>query len=317
MRYVAALVCVCCLAAPVLVSTQEERERGIPKNADTPTVTPGIPGVVAAGTKIQFLQSWGMEDGGEGPIPMPDGSVLFTLDDPFRIGRMDRDGKFSTYLQTQPRRILALGYDFRTKRLLGTQRFPGALSVVSPTGLSTLHDKYQGKPLQGPNDLVIDLKGGVYFTDPGDSSAVYYVNPAGQLILATSAHKRPNGVQLSPDEKVAYVCGTAFETVTAFDVQADGRLTNPRDFARVAAKAGEEGGADGMAMDSEGRLYVGASAGVMVFSPKGQLLGTISLPLKPRNLSFFGPDRKSLFVVSRGAAYRIAMLSQPPKGRAK
>ena len=99
-------------------------------------------------------------------------------------------------------------------------------------------------------------------------------------------------------------------------MEADGRLSHARDFAQLS-EPGTAGGADGMAIDSAGRLYVAANGGIKIFSIEGRPLGTIPTAIKPRNLAFAGPDRKTLFIVTRGAAYKVAMIAEGVKGRAK
>jgi gluconolactonase len=106
----------------------------------------------------------------------------------------------------------------------------------------------------------------------------------------------------------------------AFDVQPDGSLRNRRNFAKyisVKGPADEDNGADGLAVDSEGRVYVPTNLGVEVFSPQGRHLGTIPFSRKPQNLAFSGPDKKTLYVVGGGVVFKVQMLAQGFKGRAK
>ena len=104
-------------------------------------------------------------------------------------------------------------------------------------------------------------------------------------------------------------------------LQPDGTLKNRRNFAKLQGvqrtDTGVTSGADGLAVDSKDRVYVCTSTGVQVFSPKGETLGTIPLSRAPQNLAFGGPDKKTLYVVGRGAAYKIQMLAQGFKGRVK
>ena len=183
-----------------------------------------------------------------------------------------------------------------------------------------------------PNDLIADKKGGVYFTDPGSNPqpgkplprkpSVYYIKPNGAVALISDDIVRPNGLILSPDEAVLYVADSAGEFIIAFDVQPDGSVRNRREFARLLgpkSDAGVRSGADGLAVDSAGRLYVATTVGVQVISPQGTHLGTIPIGVAngPQNLAFAGPDKKTLYIVGRNAAWKVAMLSEGPKDRAK
>jgi gluconolactonase len=299
----------------------------------TDTVAPEIPGVVAAGTRVQAIKD-GFQ-GTEGPIGMPDGSLIFTETNASRITKIDKDNNVSTFLENT-NGSNGLAFD-ATGRLISVQTTPGQtkIGVIYPKGAeAVVTDSYEGKPYGRPNDLVVDKKGGVYFTEPGPNAtpgasppapplppAVYYVPPGGRAIKIADGIERPNGILLSRDEKTLYVNNTSGEYLLAFDVQPDGNVRNRRNFAKYdgAAKSatGVTSGADGLAIDSNGRIYVAASTGVQVFSPQGQLLGTIPLSRAPQNLAFAGADKKTLYVVGRGAAYKIQMLAQGFRDRAK
>ena len=185
----------------------------------------------------------------------------------------------------------------------------------------------------GPNDVIADKKGGVYFSDPGPNPmpgvtlprapAVFYIRPDSKVVKIAEGIARPNGVILSPDEKTLYVADTLGEAVVAFDVQPDGGVSNRRNFVKLAGVTkegtGVRSGADGLAVDEAGRLFVATQVGVQVFSPQGRALGTIPIGVTggPQNLAFAGADKKTLYVVGRGAMWKIATQTQGPKGRAK
>jgi gluconolactonase len=292
------------------------------------TVTPAITGVVAGGTKIEFIKD-GFK-GTEGPIALPDGSVAFTETQASRITRIAEDGSVSTFLESSNG---SNGLAFNTKgELITVQNLNPRVGIVYPAGHEKVFaDNFEGKPFQRPNDLVIDKRGGVYFTDigvvpKGDKTeparpAVYYITPEGKLNRVVSDVERPNGVQLSPDEKVLYVANTAGEYVLAYDIAEDGSLGPKRNFAKLdgfkKTDNGFSSGADGLAVDEKGRLFVASNEGVQIFTSAGEAVGTIPLPQKPQNLAFAGKDKKTLYVVGRGAAYRIATLTPGFGGRAK
>jgi gluconolactonase len=294
----------------------------------TETTAPSIPGVVAGGTKVQLIAQ-GLR-GTEGPIAAPDGTLLFTEQQASVITKVDAHGNRSTYLEKTD---ASNGLTFDTKgRLIGTRPDAHAIAVLAPAPMM-LANAAEGQPLMRPNDLVADKKGGVYFTDPGPNPApgqivprkpaVYYLKPDGSVVKIADDITRPNGVILSPDERVLYVANTLGPSVVAFDVQPDGSVRNRREFGRLEGvtktDTGVRSGADGLAVDEAGRLYVATQAGVQVFSPQAQHLGTIPIGVTggPQNLAFAGPDKKTLYVVGRGAMWTIAMLAQGPKGRAK
>ena len=316
------------LGCMVMVGGQARAGAQAPPPA-TDTVAPNIPGVVAGGTKVQVIKDG--FDGTEGPIAMPDGSLIFTETMANRVTRIDKDGKTSTFLENT-NGSNALAFDPKG-RLVSVQTVKMQVGVIYPKGSEkVLTDNYQGRPYARPNDLTVDKKGGVYFSDAGFNPdqnpppppmplAVYYINPAGKTIRVADGIARPNGVLLSRDEKVLYVNDTNGEYLLAFDVQSDGTLRNRRNFAKYDGVTRTPqritSGADGLAIDSQGRVYVCTQIGVQVFSPQGQHLGTIPLSRPPQNMAFAGADKKTLYVVGRGAAYKIQMLAQGFKGRAK
>lgn len=276
----------------------------------------GIPGVIAAGTRTELLRA-GL-DGTEGAISMPDGSVLFCEFNVNRIIHIDRSGEFSTYLEDSNRSI-GLGFDPKGRLIAAQSRDP-RVGVLAPTR-ATLADSFDGQPLVRPNDLVIDRKGGIYFSDPvptaqtqfreppaGRKPLLFYITPEGKLTKLTEEVAAPNGVQLSNNEKILYAVDG--DHIVAFDVQADGSVKHLRRFVEVA-------GGDGLAVDSQDRLYIATEQGVQVVSPAGQVLGLIPTPVRIQSIAFAGSDRKTLYAVGRGAVYRIPLLVPGVKGRAK
>ena len=150
---------------------------------------------------------------------------------------------------------------------------------------------------------------------------VYYIPPGGRAVKAAEGIDNPNGILLSRDEKTLFINNTRGEYLLAYDVQADGKLANRRNFGRyegvTKAATGVTSGADGLAIDNEGRVYAATSAGVQVFSPEGKHLGTIPVSRSPQNIAFAGPDKKTLYIVGRGAAWKVQMLTPGFLGRAK
>lgn len=323
-----ALVAVTLFASAVSISAQRGAQA-----PPTDTVAPEIAGVVRAGTTVQFLKDG--FNGSEGPIALPDGSVIFSETNANRTIKIDAAGTISTFLENTGG---ANGMAFDGKgRLIATHVPWGQtkVSVIYPKGSETvLVDNFEGKPFGRANDLTVAKNGGIYFTDSANPApvpptplplppALYYLPPnSSKAVQILSDVAFPNGVILSRDEKILYLNNTNGEYLMAFDVQPDGSLRNRRNLARYEgvtknAAGVMVSGADGLAMDGEGRLYVATAIGVQVFSAQGQHLGTISLSRAPQNLAFAGPDKKTLYVVGRGAAFRIQMIAQGFKDRAK
>ncbi|MEF3076470.1 SMP-30/gluconolactonase/LRE family protein [Methylobacter sp. Wu1] len=297
--------------------------------ADDP-VTPPIPGVAAGGVVIDLVKDG--FNGTEGPIGLADGSLLFTETNANRIVRIAPDNTVSTFLEnSNGANGLALNAN---GELVAVQVVNTRVGVIHPQGQEkTIAENFEGQAFQRPNDLVLARNGGIYFTDSGtrptkenpnppvSKPGLFYITPAGSLTRLANDIERPNGVQLSPDEKVLYVANTQGEHILAYDIAADGSIQNKRNFAKLEGwkntENGWSSGADGLAVDAEGRLYAASNAGIEVFSSKGEALGVIPVPKKPQNLAFAGKDKKTLYVVGRGAAYRIPLLAAGYGGRAK
>jgi gluconolactonase len=274
------------------------------------TIT-AIPGVIAAGQ--QWKEIWKVEgNNADGIVATKDGGILAAQNDNSTVVKMDKDGKVSNaYTGLNTSGSVAMN----GKNLFVLNRgLNQSIEQLEPQR-KTLVNKNNGDPLDclggTLNDLVSDSKGGVYFTMGG----VFHADSKG-TITKYGENVNPNGIVLSPDEKHLYVTNGA--TLAAFDVQKDGSLTNQREFAKLEAG----GGGDGSTFDSTGRLYVTAQAnGIQVFDPAGKYLGVIPTPRPVITVTFSGPDRKTLYAVSRTGntdwIIGIQMIAQGPKGRGK
>jgi len=331
MRFQALAVAAAMCVVSVGLMGQGRGAAPLPPAADT--VAPDIPGVVAGGTRVQLLKE-GL-DGTEGPIALADGSVIFSEINANRLIKIDKDNTFSTFLENTGG-TTGLMFD-RQGRLFaavvpwGSTKF----SILYPEAAKkVVIDNYDGKAFGRPNDLTIARNGGIYFTDSANAqprppeglplpAAFYYLPPnATKAIQILTDVGFPNGVILSRDEKVLYLNNSQGEYLLAFDVQADGSLTNRRNFAkyegvRVNAAGVAASGADGLTIDAQGRIYVAATTGVQVFTPQGQHLGTIPTPRPPQNVAFAGPDKKTLYIVGRNVVSKVQMIAEGFKDRAK
>ena len=277
-----------------------------------------IPGVVEAGRQVELVQE-GFQFT-EGPVGTAEGGLYFTDLRASRVHYLDPRGKLSVYREpTGEMNGLALT---AKGELVGIESGGKRLSRFNPEGPRTELTRGDGvHPLVAPNDLIVDAKGGIYFTDPhnrpvvaGRKHQIYYL-PPGELkaIVMDESMKRPNGLTLTLDGKRLIVADTVDHVLPVFDVGPDGRLSNRRAYAKLLdIKEGQDSGADGIAIDREGRLFVTCVTGVQVFDPRGQYLGNIQVPRKPTNVAFAGPGKRTLYITAREGLYRIPTLTQGP-----
>jgi len=296
--------------------------------------SPDIPGVIKGGTQPTVLTT-GLA-GADDPIAWQNGEVIFSEPNANRLLRVDRTGKISTFLENlhEPR---GLAVDAQG-RLISIQAQDGftALLVVFPVGKAAIVDKFNGTPFSRPNDLVVDMRGGIYFTDPGQfpeqeaelrktkfrlPPAIYHVAPRQSPVKVADGITRPNGISLSADGKVLYVNDTLGLKLTAFDVQSDGSLRNARVFAEYKGRAKRPGSsepisnADGIVIDNNGRVYALTEAGVEVFSATGTPLGVIPVACNAagarcQGLAFAGSDKRTLYLAGQDTLLKIPMLAQ-------
>ena len=279
-----------------------------------------IPGVIAAGEKWKFLwQEAG--NNGDGIVGTEDGGLLIAQNDNSAVVKLDKNGKASV-VYTNTHTGGALSINSKGALFIVERGLHPAIEELSPVR-KVLANSYEGGTMDCIgnilNDLTADSKGGAYFTMGG----LFYASPAG-AITKYGENLRTNGIILSTDEKKLYV--TNVDTVVVFDVQPDGSLTHQRDFARLQEKTA----GDGSTIDADGRIYVSTNPGIQVIGPDGTWLGLIPSPRDVISVSFGGPDRKTLFVLARGAVasdgtnianaaqvYSIPMIAQGYKGRPK
>ena len=175
-------------------------------------------------------------------------------------------------------------------------------------------DRYEGKRINRPNDVVCKSDGSIYFTNPGlriplgerelDPSAIYRVKPDGS-VSHVADFEYPNGLAFSPDERVLYVANTRQAMyIHAIELDSAGNMVRRRIFADMSSDE-KEGVPDGMKVDAEGRVYCTGPGGTWVFAPNGDKLGVIKTPEVPANLCFGGPDMKTIFFTARTSVYSL------------
>ena len=207
---------------------------------------------------------------------------------------------------------------------------------------TAIAERVDSKRLNRPNDVVSRSDGSIYFTDPAgrlspeerelDYSGVHRIATDGSVTVATSETEYPNGLAFSPDESILYVAITRLDErcsaekergevcrhqrIRAFDVAADGTLSNNRVFADMSSA--EDGVPDGMKVDVEGRVYCTGPEGCWVFDSSGNHLGIIRLPELPANCAWGGPDNRTMLFTARTSVYSMEMKTPgtciPPAG---
>src|SRR5262245_8442253 len=269
----------------------------------------------------------------EGPAVARDGTVYFTEIINQRIMKLDPSGALTIYrehsnvangllIDPEGRLIACEGAEFErpgvkvkgTPRVTRTDLKTGKVDVIA--------DSYQGKPFVAPNDVTIDSKGRLYFTDLA-GVAVYRIDGPGKVtrILAAPDIQRPNGIQVSPDDKKLYLIEAngaqgGARMIRSYDLQPDGTVTNMK----VHYNFYPGRSADGMSIDTQGNLWASAGlnqlrgtsetldtkAGVHVISPEGKLIQFIPIPEDTiTNNAFGGPDMKTLYITAGKTLYKI------------
>jgi gluconolactonase len=301
----------------------------------TPAEAPLPAGLVEASAKLTSATVIAFT---EGPAADADGTVYFSDIINNRIMKLSADGKLFVFRSDSGRTNGNL-FDQQARLVSceGSEMGPGGRRRIVRTDMKTgqvtvLTEKYEGKRYNSPNDLAIDSKGRIYFTDPcyGDRSimemdieGVYRIEVDGTVtrVLQQPAVERPNGIAITPDGKKLYLVDSnpnpgGNRKIWSFDIQADGKLTGQKmiyDFAPGR-------GGDGMRLDVQGNLWIAAGInmvrregettdnppGIYVITPAGKLLGRIPVPEDLiTNLTFAGPDKKILYITAGKSLYRI------------
>ncbi len=278
----------------------------------------------------------------EGPLWSRDGFLLFTDIPANRVvewvpGRGTRDFLLPAgYTGTAPFTgwepgANGLAWDAKGRLLLCQHGDRRIARLEASGGFTTVADRYEGRRLNSPNDLVVRANGDVYFTDPPFGlpkafddpkkelpfSGVYRVDAAGRVTLLTRALDSPNGLAFSPDERTLYVTNANAKAakVWAFPLREDGTLEDGRVVADVSAAAQDyarrgirTGNPDGIKVDRSGRLYFAGPGGVHVLLPDGTFLGMIEFPGPVSNLAW-GEDPTVLYITADTSVYRVKLAS--------
>jgi len=261
--------------------------------------------VVAPGAKVEKLA------GGfrftEGPAADARGNIFFSDIPNNRIHKWSLDGTLSTFRENSGGSN-GLYFD-KNGNLLACEGGGRRLVSIDPQGkVTVLADKYQNKRFNSLNDLWLDPKGGIYFTDPRygnrdnmaqDGEHVYYLSPdRKRLIRVIDDMVRPNGVIGTPDGKLLYVTDHGGKKTFAYKINNDGTLSNKKLFAPE--------GSDGMTIDNESNVYLTTRV-IAVYNKNGEKIETINVPEGPANVAFGGQDKRTLFITARNSLYSIRM----------
>jgi len=288
-------------------------------NAAAPTDGDATADVLAAGAKLEKL--WGEGDFTEGGALAGDGAIVFS-DIGNRLMRYDPASGSVTVFREPSGRANGLIFDPRGRLIAAEGANTGGgrrISITERDGtVRTLADSFQGRRFNSPNDVAVDHRGRVYFSDPryvGDEprelvfEAVFRIDPdTGNVARLDTTAAKPNGVAISPDGRTLYVSdnGPKRRALLALNLDPDtGAVSSPR----VLHDFGNGRGIDGMTVTTDGRIVAaagsGPDAGASVFTPDGRRLAIIPTPEAPTNVEFGGADRKTLYITAGKSLYRI------------
>ena len=248
----------------------------------------------------------------EGPAADKKGNVFFTDQPNNKIWKYGTDGQLSVFMD-QAGRSNGTYFDAKGNLITCADEHQQLWSIDAKGKVTVLVKDFGGRQLNGPNDLWIDSKGGIYITDPYyqrdywtrkaselDGMKVYYL-PKGkkELVLVNDSMNKPNGIVGSPDGKILYVADIAASKIYKFAIQPDGGLSDQQIFIHQ--------GADGITLDEKGNLYL-SGKGVTIFNAAGIQIGHIDVP-EPwtANLCFGGKNKNELFITASTAFYKIPM----------
>jgi gluconolactonase len=268
----------------------------------------------------------------EGPVWHPDGYLLFSDPNANNIYRWTPDGLLSIYRTKSGYRGLDIG-TYNQPGSNGLTIDPAGRLTINEHGnrrvtrlekngvLTVLADRFEGKRLNSPNDLVYRSDGALYFTDPPFGLPKFFDDPRkelpwsgvycvinGQVKLVSRELTGPNGLAFSPDEKYLYVDNwdVKRKVILRYDVSPDGTLHDPVVFLDLTAVPGEQA-FDGMKVDRLGDVYAAGPGGLLVISPEGRQLGTIRFAEQPANLAWGDADGQTLYVTARTSLYRVRL----------
>ena len=295
-RTILLTLCIVCFVLSSAVSQAKKEKKG---------------SLVAKGAELQQVASDYTFT--EGPAVDEKGNVYFTDQPNNRILKWSTDGTVSVFMEDAGR-ANGLYFDNEGNLIACADAKNELWKIDQDKNVSVLIDNFEGKKLNGPNDLWVSPKGGIYLTDPFykrdywdhsepeiESQNVYYLAPGAKaLTLAADNLKQPNGIVGSPDGKTLYVADIGDSKTYVYQINDDGSLSDRRLFVEM--------GSDGMTLDSKGNLYLTGKAGVTVFNPQGEQIDQIPINENwTANVCFGGKNQKKLFITAMKSLYTIDM----------
>jgi gluconolactonase len=298
--------------------------------AQVTRLDPALDAIVPSGTKIEKLAEGFLFT--EGPIWVPDGYLLFSDPNSNTIYRWSDNDGLSVFRTKSGYAGVDIGeygqpgsngltLD-RDGRLTINEHGNRRVTRLEKNGsLTILADRYDGKRLNSPNDLVYKSDGSLYFTDPPFGLPKFFDDPRketpysgvyrwfeGKLQLVTTDVTGPNGLAFSPDEKYFYLGNwdEKKKIVMRYDVKPDGRLANGQVFIDMTSAPGEDA-IDGLKVDQQGNIYVSGPGGLWILSLTGKHLGTIVGPEHPHNFAWGDADGRTLYLTAQTGLYRIRL----------
>ncbi len=281
------------------------------------------PAFHAPGAKVEKL--WGEGSFTEGPVEGPDGAIYFS-DIGNRIMKFDAKTGKTVEFRSPSGRANGLKFDAMGRLLACEGANTGGNRRISRTEkdgtVKALATSFGGKRFNSPNDLTLDSKGRIYFTDPRytgseplelQRESVYRIETDGTVSEVIENVKKPNGIVLSPDGKTLYLAqseptsGTGSRKLLAFPLKADGTVGAKKELHDF----GKQRGIDGMAVATDGTIVATAgskdTAAIYFFNPAGKKLGMLPVPEDPSNCCFAGADRKTLYITAGKSLYRVTL----------
>ena len=264
----------------------------------------------------------------EGPLWHPDGFLYHSDVRGFRMYTWSPE-EGSKLLKESPEQANGNTFDLQGRLLTCEMETRRLVRTEADGTVTVLADRWQGKRLNRPNDVVCRTDGLIYFTDPGlgqdpavrdmDFSGVFYITPDGEIHLASNDIPYPNGLAFSPDESKLYLANSRLSNdcvqeqargevchhryIQVYDVAPDGSLSNSRLFGE--APSTELGVPDGMKVDTAGRVFLTANMGVVVFDSDGNQIGKIPTPEVTANCAFGGDDQRTLYLTTSTLLMRV------------